>query len=129
MTKSFAKTERPMLSNIEYSEMGTSGLINHNAVKDQVILKEYVRRFTIQAGKPIRGAKVVADHFRAYFSDAVKREKFVALFLDSQHQVLCTEILFEGSINISAVYPRKVITRVVELGAAAVILGHNHPSG
>ena len=62
MTKSFAKTERPMLSNIEYSEMGTGGLINLNAVKDQVILKEYVRRFTIQAGKPIGGAKVAADH-------------------------------------------------------------------
>jgi len=29
----------------------------------------------------------------------------------------------------SAVYPREVITRVIDLGAAAVIFGHNHPSG
>ena len=43
--------------------------------------------------------------------------------------MLSTEVLFEGSLSTSAVYPREVVERVIELGAGAVILGHNHPSG
>ncbi|MCF7823497.1 MAG: hypothetical protein K9N35_04935 [Candidatus Marinimicrobia bacterium] len=99
-------------------------------VADQLILEEYVRRFTIQAGESIRSAKEAANHFRAFFAaDAAKKEKFVVCFLNGQHQVLTTEVLFEGSLTTSAVFPREVITRVIELGSAAVILAHNHPSG
>lgn len=98
-------------------------------VSDDLILKEYVRRFTIPAGESIRSAKDAASHFRAFFSDASKKEKFVVCFLNGQHQVLTTEVLFEGSLTTSAVFPREVITRVIELGSAAVILAHNHPSG
>ncbi len=98
-------------------------------ISDSELLQEYVKRFTITAGEPVRDAKAAADHFRAYFSNAAKREKFIVLFLDSQHHVLATEILFEGSLNTSAVYPREVVTRVIEIGCAAVILAHNHPSG
>jgi DNA repair protein RadC len=50
------------------------------------------------------------------------------LFLNGQHQTLTTEILFEGSLTTSAVYPREVIQRVLTLGAGAVMFAHNHPS-
>lgn len=103
--------------------------MNISNVSDSELMQEYVKRFTISAGESVRHAKAAADHFKAYFSNAAKREKFIVLFLDSQHHVLATEVLFEGSLNTSAVYPREVITRVIELGCAAVILGHNHPSG
>ncbi len=53
----------------------------------------------------------------------------MVIFLNGQHQVLTTEVLFAGSLTSSAVFPREVITRVIDLGAAAVIFGHNHPSG
>ena len=100
-----------------------------SGVSDSEILAEYVNRFTIKSGEPIKTLREAANHLRAFFSDASKREKFVVVFLNGQHQVLSTEVLFEGSLTTSAVYPREVITRVIELGAAAVILGHNHPSG
>ncbi len=103
--------------------------MNISNISDSEILQEYVKRFTIPAGESIRSDRESADHFRAYFSDAAKREKFVVIFLNGQHQVLSTEILFEGSLTTSAVYPREVVTRVLSLGAAAVVLGHNHPSG
>lgn len=35
----------------------------------------------------------------------------------------------EGSIDQSAIYIREVVRRALELGSAAVILVHNHPSG
>lgn len=57
------------------------------------------------------------------------RECFACLFLDSQHRLLACEILFEGTIDAAAVYPREVVRRALELGAQALILAHNHPSG
>jgi len=57
------------------------------------------------------------------------REVFVGLFLDSKNRVLASEILFQGSLTSSAVYPREVIARALEHRAAALIFAHNHPSG
>jgi len=102
--------------------------VDVSEVSDTDIMAEWVKRFTINAGESIRSAKEAADHLRSYFSDASKKERFVVIFLNGQHQLLTTEVLFEGSLTNSAVYPREVITRVIELGSAAVILAHNHPS-
>ncbi len=103
--------------------------MNISSISDSEILEEYVRRFTIQAGESIKSAKEAADHFRAYFTNGSKREMFVVYFLNGQNQILNTEILFKNSLTTNAVYPREVIQRVLELGAGAVMLAHNHPSG
>ena len=103
--------------------------MNLSAVKDSEILTEYVRRFTVRAGDKIKSSRESADHFRAYFADAAKREQFVVCFVNGQNCVLSTETLFVGSLTTSAVYPREVVQRVLDLGAAAVVLAHNHPSG
>jgi len=102
---------------------------NISNISDSSILREYIKRFTIKAGESIGSAKDAANNFRSYFSDASKKERFVVCFLNGQHQVLSTEVLFEGSLTSSAVYPREVITRVLELGSAAILIAHNHPSG
>lgn len=98
-------------------------------VDDDLLLKEYVRRFTIKAGESIHSEHDAANHFRCFFSNAKKQEQFVVCFLNGQNQVLKTEVLFKGSLTSSAVYPREVIGKVLEYGAAAVLFGHNHPSG
>jgi len=56
-------------------------------------------------------------------------EAFIVVYLDSQHQLICSEELFRGTINSANVYPREVIREVIKYNAAAVILAHNHPSG
>ena len=35
----------------------------------------------------------------------------------------------DGSIDEAAIHPREVIKRALEIGATALILVHNHPSG
>ncbi|MGF1691635.1 RadC family protein [Photobacterium kagoshimensis] len=69
---------------------------------------------------------------RQYLSQILRdrqREVFYILFLDNQHRVIAGEVLFEGTIDSAAVYPREVVKRSLELNAAALILAHNHPSG
>lgn len=58
-----------------------------------------------------------------------ERECFGVMFLDAQNRVIDFEILFEGTLSQTTVYPREVVKRVLQLNAAAVIVAHNHPSG
>lgn len=58
-----------------------------------------------------------------------ERERFGVLFLDARHAVIGWEVLFEGTLTQTAVYPREVVRRALQLNAAAVIVAHNHPSG
>jgi DNA repair protein RadC len=58
-----------------------------------------------------------------------KQEVFACLYLDNQHQILAFEELFQGTLNAASVYPREVVRHVIDQGAAAVIICHNHPSG
>jgi DNA repair protein RadC len=57
------------------------------------------------------------------------QEVFTALFLDVQHRLLKSEDLFHGTLTQTSVFPREVARRALMLNAAAVVFGHNHPSG
>ena len=56
-------------------------------------------------------------------------EVFSVLFLDSQHRFMAYREMFVGTLNQTSVYPREVARLALELGAASVVLCHNHPSG
>ncbi|MDQ6997373.1 MAG: DNA repair protein RadC [Mariprofundus sp.] len=56
-------------------------------------------------------------------------ECFGAIFTDQQHRHLATQILFEGTVDRTAVYPRNLMKRALELDAKGLILFHNHPGG
>ena len=56
-------------------------------------------------------------------------EQFRLLFLDKRNRVIADEVQQQGTIDHTPVYTREVVKRALELGAAALILVHNHPSG
>ena len=56
-------------------------------------------------------------------------ERFRILFLDIKNVLIADEVQQRGTVNHTPVYPREVIKRALELGASAIILVHNHPSG
>jgi DNA repair protein RadC len=56
-------------------------------------------------------------------------ERFRVLFLDKKNRLKADEVQQTGTVDHTPVYPREVIKRALELGATAVILVHNHPSG
>jgi DNA repair protein RadC len=58
-----------------------------------------------------------------------KIEEFHILFLDRNNALIKDERQQRGTIDHAPVYPREVIKRALELGASALILVHNHPSG
>ena len=82
----------------------------------------------MQRGSSFRDPSVA----RAFFCDklrAYEREVFTAVFLDARHKLIEYAELFFGTIDGAEVHPRSVVERALAHSAAAVILGHNHPSG
>lgn len=56
-------------------------------------------------------------------------EEFRLLFLDRKNRLILDEAQQKGTIDHTPVYPREVVRRALELGASAIIMVHNHPSG
>jgi len=59
----------------------------------------------------------------------LKKEVFKVLFLDGKNQPIDVEDLFEGTLNLSSVYPREIIKSAIKHNAVSLIFVHNHPSG
>jgi DNA repair protein RadC len=58
-----------------------------------------------------------------------KVEEFHILFLDRKNALIKHERHQRGAVDHTPVYTREVVKRALELGASALILVHNHPSG
>lgn len=58
-----------------------------------------------------------------------KNEEFKVLFLNSANEIIETEKLFSGTVDKSAVYPRKILERALYHNARGIVFAHNHPSG
>lgn len=56
-------------------------------------------------------------------------EHFRILFLNNKNHLINDEVQQTGTVNHTAVYPREIVKRALELGATSLILVHNHPSG
>ncbi|MBW2342132.1 MAG: DNA repair protein RadC, partial [Deltaproteobacteria bacterium] len=93
----------------------------------QEVAREFLKEKILQ--KPIcKSSKEVFDYL--YHSmRGLKKEVFKILFLDGKNQIIEAEDLFEGTLNMSSVYPREIIKSAIKHNAASLIFVHNHPSG
>jgi DNA repair protein RadC len=80
-------------------------------------------------GRPVLSSWAnVLDYCRSAMAFADK-EQFRILFLDKRNQLMADEVQQQGTVDHTPVYPREVVKRALELGATAIVLVHNHPSG
>jgi DNA repair protein RadC len=56
-------------------------------------------------------------------------EEVRILFLNAKNMLIANEALWQGSVDEASVHVREVISRAIALGATAIIIVHNHPSG
>lgn len=59
----------------------------------------------------------------------LENEQFRVIYLNTKNEVIADEPLQEGTVDQSAVYPRKIIEHALKHRASALIFVHNHPSG
>ena len=76
----------------------------------------------------IRNSGTVNRLLQTYLPDA-DREHFVVILLDQKHGVIGINTVSIGSLTAGIVHPREVFKPAILANAAAIICGHNHPSG
>ena len=80
-------------------------------------------------GRPLLSSwSALIEYLRATMAFSA-REEFRVLFLDKRNHLIRDEVQGRGTVDHTPVYPREVARRALELGATAIILAHNHPSG
>jgi DNA repair protein RadC len=82
----------------------------------------------LMRGDALSDPQRAGHYFRSRLRD-YPHEVFACLFLDTRHRPIAFEELFRGGLDGAEVHPREVVRRCLAHNAAAVILGHNHPSG
>lgn len=95
------------------------------------VIREVAIRYVGRSKKApaaIRGPADAAAFLRRAVADDA-REHFVAIYLDGRHRPIAHQIVSIGTATASLVHPREVFQPAVLLGACAVVVAHNHPSG
>lgn len=103
-----------------------------NAKRAQLVaVLEMARRALKQElqEKTLLGSPPAVKQFLQLELAQLTHEVFAVLFLDVQNRLLSFQPMFRGSLAQTMVYPREVAKLALHLGAHAVILAHNHPSG
>jgi len=89
---------------------------------------EDILRRRYERGVTLTNPGACGDYLRMRLA-GLQHEEFHIVWLDQRQRVICTEKLFNGTIDGSSVHPREVVRAALKHNAAAAILAHNHPSG
>ncbi len=76
----------------------------------------------------LSGWEALCDYLHAAMAHS-RTEQVRVLFLNAKNTLLANEAMWDGSVDEASVHVREVISRAIALGATALIIVHNHPSG
>ena len=76
----------------------------------------------------MRSSKDVSTLLHEYLK-GTDREHFVVFFCDQKNRIVGIHTVSMGSLTASVVHPRECFKAAILANAAAIICGHNHPSG
>jgi len=79
-------------------------------------------------GPALRSLDAAALYLRHQMAE-LPREHFRVLHLDGDNALLADRLMWVGTVNRVQVHAREIVRDVIETGATALILAHNHPSG
>jgi DNA repair protein RadC len=78
--------------------------------------------------EPLSSPQAVLDFARMKLS-GLPHEAFMVIFLNAKNRVEDYEILQEGTLDRTVIYPRRLLESALAHKAAGIIFVHNHPSG
>ena len=80
-------------------------------------------------GRDLVSSPQAAIDFARVSLSGLDHEVFLAIYLNTKNRVLGHEIIQEGTVDHTVMYPRRLIEAALKHKAAGIILFHNHPSG
>jgi DNA repair protein RadC len=121
---------------IELSRMSVADLSKYKGIGQAKAISIVA---ALELGQRRRGAEAIQkkriqssgdafEIFHMYIGDEVY-ERFMMILLNRANDVLKTVSISEGGTAGTVVDPKKIFKMALDNNAAAIILGHNHPSG
>ena len=101
----------------------TAGALKSVAIAARRMARSQVR------DKPVLGSWQALIDYLAIDMAHLTVERVRILYLDTRNRLIDDHHFGDGSIDEAAIHPREVIRRAMDVGASALILVHNHPSG
>ena len=121
---------------IELSELSLRDLMKHKGIGEAKAISIMA---ALELGKRRRAAEAGVDNKLKSSRDAYERlllllddpqqEHFFVMYLNQNNKVLKAECVSKGGITHAIADPKVIFRNAINIGATALILSHNHPSG
>lgn len=113
------------------AQLGTVEGVGPVAIATLKTIQAAARRLAREQARTapvLAGWQAVLDYCRiAMAHEPIEQVRL--LFLDRKNHLIGDEVVQRGTIDHTPLYPRDVVKRALEVGATALILVHNHPTG
>jgi len=129
LIKKFGSAKQVLDADVE-DLMRFPGLSRHSAIF-LTFLREmagYYSYLDVKSSQVLGSPETVIDYLITVLSGE-KIEKFYVVLLDPGNKVIECKEIESGTVNKSAVIPRKIAEAALSDKASAVIIAHNHPGG
>lgn len=98
------------------------------AIKIAALAARRMMRSQVQQN-PILGSWQALIDYLTIDMAHLTHERVRVLYLNTKNRLLQDHLMHDGTIDEASIHPREVIKRGLDIGASALILVHNHPSG
>lgn len=105
---------------------GGQGFVRHVSVCAAIAARSLQQR--VDGRRIISSWPALISYLRARLQYEIKEQTRV-LFLDKRNGLIKDEVVGRGTVDHAPIYVTEVIHRALEVGASAIVLAHNHPSG
>lgn len=112
----------------ELQKMTGIGRVKAIEIKAMIELGKRINQSELLLKERILGSEKLGRQMMQELGDK-KQEHLVAIYLNTQNQVISQRTIFIGSVNRSIAEPREILHYAVKCMATSVIIVHNHPSG
>jgi DNA repair protein RadC len=110
------------------AEVEGMGEVSAAALKAVALAARRMARSEVRQ-KPVLGSWQALLDYLAIDMAHLTVERVRVLYLDTRNRLILDHPAQEGTIDEAAIHPREVVKKALEVGASALILVHNHPSG
>ncbi len=121
---------------VDLSNLTLEDLMQHKGIG---MAKAVTIMAALELGKRRRGAEASKkaslgnsrdcyERLLPYVED-MRQEHFIVIYLNQKQAVLKTECVSNGGVTHSIADPKVIFRNALSLGATAIVMAHNHPSG
>lgn len=107
-------------------EKSGQGFVKHVSVCAAIAARSLQQR--VDGRRILSSWPALISYLRASLQYEIKEQTRI-LFLDKRNALIKDEVAGRGTVDHAPMYVREVIHRALDVGASAIVLAHNHPSG